>query len=147
VEQLITIMEQLVQQFVNHQQVDWLKWLPIARVAMYDGASETTKCIPFFSIHGVDPRMSFAGEPMMEQDNPTINAYHVQATMQQLHDHLGVEMRRSRALQVEGSNRRRIPAPNNEERSLDLLDAGYIRTTDPTQTVDWKRLGPITVVW
>ena len=87
-----------------------------------------------------DPRMSFAGEPTNERDYRRLDTYQVQAIMQQIHEHLRVEMRRSQAVQDEGANRTRIPAPNIQRGTQVWLDAGHIRTTRPPRKLDWKRL-------
>ena len=105
-------MEQYLRIFVNHQQDDWVQWLPLAEFAANNGVSESTKCTPFFAIQGMDPRMSFVGEPTQEWDQRRWEADQVQAAMQQIHEHLRVEMRRSQAVQEEGANRGRIPGPN-----------------------------------
>jgi hypothetical protein len=65
--------------------------------------------------------------------------------MQQIHEHLRVEMRRSEAVQEEGANRGSIPAPNIQVGWKVWLDARNIRTTRPTRKLDWKRLGPFRV--
>jgi len=65
--------------------------------------------------------------------------------MEQIHEHLRVEMRRSQAVQEEGANRGRIPGPNIQVGSKVWLDARYVRTTRPTRKLDWKRLGPFRV--
>jgi len=146
-ERMNASMEQYLRVFVNHQQDDWVQWLPLAKFAANNGVSETTKCTPFFAVQGVDPRMSFAGEPTKEQDNRRLNADQVQATMQQIHEHLQVEMRRSQGVQEEGANRTRIPAPNIQQGTQVWLDSRHIRTTRPTRKLDWKRLGPFKVLW
>jgi hypothetical protein len=97
-------MEQSLRVFVNHQQDDWVQWLPLAEFAANNGVSESTKCTPFFAVHGAHPRMSFVGEPTQERDQRRCEADQVQATMQQVHEHLQVEMRRSQAVQEEGPN-------------------------------------------
>jgi len=139
-------MEQYLRVFVNHQQDDWVQWLPVAEFAANNGVSESTKCTPFFAVQGSDPRMSFAGEQTNKRDYRRLDADHVQATMQQIHEHLRVEMRRSQAVQGEGTNRTRIPAPNILEGTQVWLDAQHIRTTRPTRKVVWKRLGPYRVI-
>jgi len=116
-------MEQYLRVFVNHQQVDWVEWHALAEFAVDNAISETTKCTPFFRVEGVDSQMSFAGEPTKEQDNRRLNADQVQATMQQVHEHLQVEMRSGQAAQVDGVNRTRIPAPNIQEGTQVWLDA------------------------
>jgi len=138
-------MEQYLRVFVNHQQDDWVQWLPLAEFAANNGLSESTKCTPFFAVQGVDPRMSFAGEPTQERDQRRWEADQVQAAMEQIHEHLRVEMRRSQAIQEEGANKGRIPGPNIQVGSKVWLDARHVQTTRPTRKLDWKRLGPFRV--
>jgi hypothetical protein len=93
-------------------------------------------------VQGVDPWMSFVGEPTQERDQWRLEVDQVQTTMQHVHEHLRVEMRGSQAVQEEGANRGCIPAPNIQVGSKVWLDARNIRTTRPTRKLDWKRLGP-----
>jgi len=144
-ERMNTGIEQYLRVFVNHQQDYWVQWLPLPEFAANNGVSESTKCTPFFAVHGVDPRMSFVGEPTQEQDQRRLEADQVQATMQQAHKHLRVEMRQNQAVQEEGANRGRVPAPNIPVGSEVWLDARHIRTIRPTQELDWKRLGTFRV--
>jgi hypothetical protein len=65
--------------------------------------------------------------------------------MQLVHEHLRVEIRRSQAIQEEGANRGRMPAPNIHVASQVWLNARNIRTTRPMRKLDWKRLGPFQV--
>ena len=39
-----SVMEQYPQTFINYQQDDWVKWLPLTEFAANNHASETTKC-------------------------------------------------------------------------------------------------------
>jgi len=145
-EQMNASMEHYLRVLVNHQQDDWVKWLPLVECAAKNGTSKTMKCTPFYAVHDVDPRMTFAGEPMQERDPRRIDTDQVQATMQQIHDHLRVEVRRSQAVQEEGGNCGRIPSPNIREGSRALLGAQNIRTIRPACKLEWKRLGPFMVV-
>jgi hypothetical protein len=97
-------MEQYLQVFVNHQQDDWVQWLPLVEFAANNEVSESTKCTPFLTVQGADPQMSFAREPTQEQDQWRLEADQVQAMMQQIHQHLRVEMRRSQAVHEEGTH-------------------------------------------
>ena len=138
-------MEQYLRVFDNHQQDDWVQWLRLAEFAANNGISESMKCTPFFAVQGVDRRMLFPGEPIQERDQQRLDADQVQASMQQVHEHLRVEMRRSQVLQQEGANRGRVPAPNIQVGSKVWLDARNVRITQPTWTLDLKRLGPFRV--
>jgi len=70
-----------------------VQWLPHAEFATNNGMSESTKCTLFFAVQGVDPQMSFAGEPTLEWDQRRLDADQVQATMQQIHEYVRLEMR------------------------------------------------------
>jgi hypothetical protein len=70
--------------------------------------------------------MSFSAEPTQEREQQCCEADQVQAVMQQVHEHLQVEMRRSQAVQEEGANRGRVPAPNIQVGSKVWLDARNI---------------------
>ena len=113
---------------------------------MNDGNSETTKCTACNAVHGVDPRMSCAGEPTTRRDQAWVSGYNIQATMQRIHELLRLGIRRSQAVQQETANRGRVPAPNIQEGSQVWLDAGHIWTTRPRRKFDWKPSGPYTVV-
>jgi len=138
-------MEQYLRVVVKYQQNDWVHWLPLAEYAANTGVSESMKCTPFFAVQGVDPRMSFAGKPTQERDQRRCEADQVQTVMQQVHEHLRVEMRRSQAIQEEGANRGHVPAPNIQVGSKVLLDARNVRTTHPSRKLDRKRPGPFQV--
>jgi len=66
--------------------------------------------------------MAFAGEPTKDRDQRRVSADQVQATMQQIHDHFQVEMRRSQALQVQSADSALIPAADIKEGSQVWLD-------------------------
>jgi len=66
--------------------------------------------------------------------------------MQQIHEHLWEEMRRSQGVEEEGANRGWVPALNIQERSQVWLDAWHIQTMRPTLKLNWKPLGPSMVV-
>jgi len=65
--------------------------------------------------------------------------------MQQVHEHLRVELRQSQALQEEGANRGRIPALNIQVGSRVWFEARNIRTVRPSRKLDWKCPGPFCV--
>jgi hypothetical protein len=144
-ERMNAVMQQYLWVFVNHQQDDWVQWLPLAEFAANNGVSESIKCTPFFAVQGVDPQMSFAGEPTQGRDQRRCEADQVQAAMQQIHEHLPVEMRWSQAVQKEVANRGRVPAPNIHVGSKVWFDVRNVRTTRPTCKLDWKHLGQFRV--
>jgi hypothetical protein len=138
-------MEHFLRVFVNHQQDDWVQWLPLVEFAANNGPSESTQCTPFFAAQGLDPQITFVGEPTHGPDQRRLEADQVQAPMQLIHEHLTVEMRQSQVIQKEGANRERIPAHNIQVESKGWLDAQNIQTTRPIQKLDCKSLEPFQV--
>jgi hypothetical protein len=85
-------MEQYLRIFTSHQQDDWVQWLSLTELTANNGTSETTKCSVFFAVEGVDPRMTFKEATEKSGDSRVVDADQVQMAMQQIHDHLRVEM-------------------------------------------------------
>jgi hypothetical protein len=98
-----------------------------------------------FAVQRVDPRRSFAGEPINELYPRLWEADPVQVVMQHVHDLMPVEMWRSHAKPKEGANRGCVPTQNIQVGSKVWLDARNVRTTRRTGNLDWKRLGPFRV--
>jgi len=87
-ERMNSSREQYLRVFVNHEQDDWVKWLALTEFAANNGTSETTKCTPFYVVQGADTRLTLAGEQTKEREQQRVSADNVQATMQQIHQHL-----------------------------------------------------------
>jgi hypothetical protein len=99
-------MEQYLRIFTSHQHDNWVQWLPLVMFAAYNRALEATMCSPFFCVTGVDPQMTFdetAGDP---QDSGEVHANQEQAMLQQIHEHLCVEMGRSQDIMEGGANKK-----------------------------------------
>ena len=54
-ERMNASMEQFHRVFVNHQQDDWTKCLPLAEFAAHNGFPDPTKFTPFDAVQGVEP--------------------------------------------------------------------------------------------
>ena len=92
-ERMNASMEQYLRVFINYPQDDWVQWLSLDEYAANTWLSESTKCTLFFAFHVMDPQMSFVGQSTQERDQRRLDAYQVQVTMQQIHEHIWVEMR------------------------------------------------------
>jgi len=73
-ERMNASMEQYLRMFVDNQQDNWVKLLPMARCAADTGPSESMKCTRIIAVQGADPRMSFLGESVKEQDHRRLDA-------------------------------------------------------------------------
>jgi transposase InsO family protein len=53
------IMEQYLRAYINYQQDDWLRFLPMAEFAANNHISEITGISPFFANYGLNPKIDF----------------------------------------------------------------------------------------
>jgi len=58
-EQMNICMELYLHVCINHHQDDWVKWVPVAKFAVNNGASEMMKFIHFGTAQGIEPPMTF----------------------------------------------------------------------------------------
>jgi hypothetical protein len=56
-------LEKYLHVLTNRQQYDWENWLTITEFAANNGTSESTRFTLFFQVQGINPRMSYSGEP------------------------------------------------------------------------------------
>jgi hypothetical protein len=87
----------------------------LAEFAANNATSEVTKYSPFFAVNGMDPQMTFEEVYQEPKDLREVDADQVQKTMNQIHEHLRVEMRRSQYIMEEVANWKRVPAPSIPE--------------------------------
>jgi hypothetical protein len=140
-------MEQYLWNFVNYQQNDWVHWLPMAEFAANNHTSETTGHSPFYSNYGFHPRMSFGQHPL--QDPKDIREFTTQQTaqqMEQLFSELEVEMKRSKAIHSEQTNKSIWTRAEFNIGDQVRLDARNMSATRPSKKLDWNRIGPYNVV-
>jgi hypothetical protein len=113
--------------------------------------SATTGMSPFQATKGYAPRSGL--EPAPPRDAPTAPA----RSDQQAADHLAEKINRLReflrdnikwaqAKQAEYANAHRLPAPKFRVGDYVMLDSRNIRTTRPSQTLDFKNRGPYKII-
>ena len=145
-ERLNAVMEQYLRSYVSYLQDDWSTWLPLAEFSANNTISETTNLSPFFALHGYHPRATTSLLPVTEPTPGDPDALATTTTIQEIHDYLKAEMGRAQAIQAEGSNRHRIPAPTFSPGDRVWLDARNIKTRRPSVKLDHRRLGPYEVI-
>jgi hypothetical protein len=140
-ERLNQTLEQYLRHYVNYQQDDWVKWLPLAQFAYNSQATETTKCSPFFANYGFEPEIS----------RPTNNGPEVPQAFRQvkelkaLHEELKKELEFVRERMSKYANQGRLKGPTFTEGSKVYLLRKNIKTRRPSDKLDHKKLGPFRV--
>jgi len=83
---------QYLRVFVNYQQEHMVKWLVMAEFAANNAASEMTKCTLSNAMQGKDSRMTYTSERAEGHDHWQFDADLVQSTMEQIYEHLHVNI-------------------------------------------------------
>jgi len=90
-EQMNASIEPYLRIFVNYQQDDWVKWLPIAEFAANNGTSKTTQCTLYCALVRTVSQMTLSEAIEASHDQRLIEVDCVWLTMEQNHQHLPVE--------------------------------------------------------
>ena len=143
-EQMNAIMEQYLRSYINYQQDDWSKWLPLAEFSANNHTSETTKTTPFFACYGFNPRFELDWESEVPGPEDLCARDHAKE-MDQIHQHLRAEILLAQAKQQNQADKHRIPAPLFAIGDSVWLNAKHIRTKRPSLKLDHKRLGPFQI--
>jgi len=111
----------------------------MAEFAYNNGYQESIKHTPFFANYGVNPEYQTIGHLMQGK----ITA---QEDMRQLHDTLQGEMTEAQLRHKEYYDAGRKPDPNLQPGDMVWLLPRNIRTTRPCKKLDYKKIGPFTLL-
>lgn len=117
----------------------------LAEFAANNQTSEATHTSPFLAIHVYYPRATTDWRPAIEPTPGDPDPLATATAPQETHEHLRTEMGQAQAIQAEGANRRRTPAPVFGLGDWVWLDARNITTRRPSKKLDHHRLGPYEV--
>jgi len=137
-------LEQYLRCYCCLEQDDWALWLPVAEFAYNDSQHSTTGLTPFQSYHGAHPRApDWPGMPLGEGDSQLGNYLAARVLS------LQAECKRK----IEASNRYQIQYRNKKRKHITLkagdqvlISNRHMRSTRPKKKLDWKYVGPGTIV-
>jgi len=133
-ERMNATMEQYLRAYINYQQDDWVKYLPMAEFAANNQTSETTGLSPFYGTYGLDPRISY--ELGIRVDNPEeVQAQLVAERLQAIHEVLRTEMayaqQRRHVIKTMLTVAASLPPPT----ALKTASGWTLRTSEPAALV------------
>ena len=117
-ERLNAIMKYYLQAFINYMQDDWAKWIPGAEFMANNAPSVTTLASPFLANSGQNPHLRFKpSEPLAtdltaQQQIKLLDIENFTKKMEDLTEHLRVEMLIVQAVYEFSANRSRCPYPH-----------------------------------
>ena len=112
------IMEHYLQAFVNYMQDDWAKWIPGAEFAANNAPSAITLASSFLANFSQNPHLEFKpSEPLAtdltaQQQIKLLDIENFTKKMEDLTEHLRVEMLIAQVMYEFSANRSRRPYPH-----------------------------------
>jgi hypothetical protein len=142
-ERVNAIMEQYLQAYCNYQQDNWKQLLLIAEFCYNNTQSEITRVIPLYANYGY--HLYFKLDlGSMGPDIPEVSEY--VTALNNLHVELRAEITYALAAYAEQDNRRCYPNPILEVGDRVWLYWKHIKTTWPSGKLDYKLIGPYTIL-
>jgi hypothetical protein len=142
-ERINAILERYLRAYCNYQQNNWKQLLPMAEFCYNNSQSEKTKVSPFFANFGYHPQFT----PPLSKVNeglPEVSEY--VGTLNKLHETLRAEINYAQTLHAEQANQNQHPDPVLRAGDRVWLKRKNVTTTQPSSKLDYKLLGPYTII-
>jgi hypothetical protein len=133
-------MEQYLRCYINYQQDDWVKWLPMAQWAYNSATREGTSTTPFEANYGYNPTMRDGDD----ESGPPL-ALQTSTRLRKLHKDLQEELTFLNARMTHYANKKRLKGPTLQEGDKVYLLRRNIKTKRPSEKLDWKKIGPFKI--
>ncbi len=139
-ERVNQILETYLRHYVNYDQNDWARYLPLAEFAYNNSTHSATTMSPFFANKGYHPTLDIA------MSNSTNKEASVEITkINELHQHVKGEIAKANERYKEDADRHRTEPPQYKVGDEVMLMTKNIRTTRPTKKFAERKLGPFTI--
>lgn len=136
------MLEQYLRLYVDYQQKDWVKLLPLAEFTYNNTPHSSTTVSPFFANKGYHPRITFTPT---EKALLVAEAQKYSADLSQLHQFLREEVSKANEAAASSFNRHHLPTPSYNKGDMVWLNAKHIKTKRPTKKLDHRFLGPFEI--
>ncbi|KZT51497.1 ribonuclease H-like protein, partial [Calocera cornea HHB12733] len=135
-------LEQYLRSYCSYQQDDWCDYLSLAEFSYNNHTSSSSQVSPFFANYGFHP----AYAPKVA-DQPKVPAAEDLATsLSNIHSELKAELQHAQEDHARFYNRHAQPAPEFLPGQLVWLNRRNLKTTRPSDKLDYRKLGPFKIV-
>jgi transposase InsO family protein len=142
-ERLNSVLEQYLRSFINFDQNDWVKWLPLAEFAYNNSRHSSSQDTPFRLMYGIDPRIDFLVEGLDGPQDPEARA--MTSTLKERRDKAHEALEQAQAYQKAYYDSKHKPVSFHEG-DLVWLDLRNITSVRPSKKLDLRRHGPCKVI-
>jgi len=140
-ERVNAIAEQYLRIYSDYLQTNWAMMLSLAEFAYNNTVSSATNMTPFYANYGYHPRFSAT-----IRDVPAPAAQDHVKHIKDTHALCRASMTHAQESQRKYANLRRSEAPDFKEGQQVLLKRTNVRTTRPSDKLDFKLLGPFKIL-
>lgn len=135
-------LESYLRAYCSYQQDDWVDYLPLAEFAFNNAINSSTQVSPFYANLGYHPNFDFAlSEP---SSNPA--ASELAERLNIIHEELKAELAHANDAMSKYYNAKHLPAPQFAVGDRVLLLRRNIKTTRPSDKLDYRKLGPYEIL-
>ena len=148
-ERVNAAVEQYLRAFMNFNQDDWVKWLPLAEFATNNVISETTGVSPFFANYGFNPKLgtepSGPCPPNLSQTQKRefFKANSIADRFDKILTQLRALAKQSADRYEQNANAHREDAPRYKEGDEVYVNTRHMKTNRPMKKGDGKMVLPI----
>ena len=140
-ERLNQTLEQYLRCYINYEQNDWVKHLPMAQFAYNSSDNEAMKMSPFYANYGYNPTAH--GE---RRDTTTSQAASQEVEkLRELQGNLQRDLILIQHRMKKYYDKNRMKGPSFEEGDKVYLLRRNIKTKRPSEKLDFKKLGPFKI--
>ncbi|KZT62760.1 ribonuclease H-like protein, partial [Calocera cornea HHB12733] len=135
-------LEQYLRAYCSYQQDDWSDLLPLAEFAYNNRTSASSQTSPFFANYGYHPAYS----PRLADTAIVPAPELLTENLRHIHEELQAELQHAQDAYARHYNARHRSAPKFQPGDLVWLLRRNIRTTRPSDKLDFRRLGPFKIL-
>ena len=141
-ERVNAILENYLRHYASYQQDDWVDYLPLAEFSYNNSVHDASRVSPFFANFGFHPTFS----PSLTRTASAPAATEFAARLSFIRDELKAELQHAQDIAKSKYDVHRSSPPSFAAGDLVMLLRRNLRTTRPTQKLDFRKLGPFKVI-
>ena len=142
IERVNQILEQYLRAYCDYQQDNWCPLLSMAEFAYNNAIQASSKQTPFFANYGYHPH--FAVQPIVDAQVPA--AENRATLLREVHNELKKNVEAAQKEQAKYYDRRHMEPPDFKVGNKVWLLRRHIKTTRPSDKLDYQRLGPFVIL-
>jgi hypothetical protein len=143
-------LKQYLQFYINFNQDDWVQFLPTAEFEANLAVNKSTTISPFEATKGYIPKSGFEPPAVFKVTGKAKSEVAMADTIikrtSTISDQLKEKLKCSQALMKHHTDKKRMAAPLLEVNDQVMVDSRFIKTTQPSKSIDQRNLGPFRIL-